>query len=73
MGSFGDGDHAKGDNPALNWVQLGIDRYNIACARRAAAAPLRLKLLVIVGITRPWYRWQERTAIQPYRPSSLSP
>src|SRR6266550_9160893 len=63
MGSFGDGDYSKGDNPALAWVQRGIDRHNATCANRASAAPLRLKLLALIGIRRPFDRWQEREPI----------
>ena len=68
MGSFGDGDYSKGDNPALGWVQRGIDRHNATCANRASAAPLRLKLLALIGIRRPFDRWQEREPIWPYYP-----
>lgn len=68
MGSFGDGDHGKGDNPALAWVKRAIDRHNAACANRAAAAPLRLKLLALIGVCRPFERWQEREPIWPHYP-----
>jgi hypothetical protein len=66
MGSFGDGDYGKADNPALSWVQRGIDRYNAATARRAAAAPIRLKLIAAIGLTGPYYKWQMREPLWPY-------
>jgi hypothetical protein len=66
MGSFGDGDHAKGENPALSWVQRGIDRHNAAAARRTAAAPFGLRLMAAIGITAPYYKWQMREPLWPY-------
>jgi hypothetical protein len=66
MGSFGEGDYSKADNPALNWVQRGIDRHNAACRRRAKAAPLRLRLLCLIGITRPYYEWQSHQHLSEY-------
>ncbi len=66
MGSFGDDNHSKADNPALSWVQRGIDRHNEACRHRAAAAPVRLKLLAVLGVRGPYYRWQERAPLWRY-------
>jgi hypothetical protein len=68
MGSFGDGNYSKSDNPGLAWVQRGIDRHNAACANRAAAAPLRLKLLAAIGFARPYEGWQAREPLHPYYP-----
>jgi hypothetical protein len=68
MGSFGEGDHGKSDNPGLSWVQRGIDQYNAATHRRAMAAPFRLKLLAFLGARGPYIRWQEREPLQPYYP-----
>ncbi len=59
MGSFGDGDWSKSENPALNWVQEGIDKFNDTCRRRAAAAPLWIKVLAHLDIQEPSYKWQQ--------------
>ncbi len=72
MGSFGEDDFSKGENPALSWVKQGINRYNDACSRRAAAAPLRLKLLSLIGIRKPLYNWQEREPIYAYMSPKIS-
>lgn len=73
MGSFGEGDYGKGENPALNWVQVGINRHNAACHDRAMAAPLRLKILAGLGFTKPYYRWQECQSLRHYYPRSIPP
>lgn len=69
MGSFGEGDHGKNDNPHLSWVDRGIQRHNAACRARAAATPLRLKILAALGITGPYFRWQEREPLYLYYPA----
>lgn len=66
MGSFGDGNHSKNDNPAMNWVKVICDDYNNACARRAAAAPLRLRLLAAIGLPGPHYKWQMTEPLYKY-------
>lgn len=58
MGSFGGGDHRKGENPELAWVQRGIDAHNEKCRQRAAAAPLWRKILAVARITGPYIQWQ---------------
>jgi hypothetical protein len=57
MGSFGD--HAKGENPELNWVREHQERWNRRCAMRAAAVPFWRKLLAWLGYSRPSVQWQE--------------
>lgn len=59
MGSFGDGNYSKGDNPALDWVIEGIDEFNAQCAARARAAPMWRKLLARLGYRRPHVQWQK--------------
>lgn len=58
MGSFGEDNYGKDENPALSWVQDGIDRFNERCRLRAGAAPWGLKLLALLGIRHPWEKWQ---------------
>lgn len=66
MGSFGEGNFSKSENPSLNWVQRGIDKHNRACRRRAAACPFRIKLLCLLKITKPYYDWQAREPLEKY-------
>ncbi len=68
MGSFGDDEYAKGENPELSWVQRGINRHNAAVRARFAAAPVRLRLLALFGIQRPLIAWQRREPLQRYYP-----
>ncbi len=59
MGSFGDGDWSKSENPALNWVKEGINKFNDRCDRRAAAAPWWTKILAYLGMPQLSYKWQQ--------------
>ncbi len=68
MGSFGDGNYSKSDNPALSWVQKGIDKYNAATHNRLLAAPFWLKFLLLCGISGPIYKWQAKEPLWPYYP-----
>jgi hypothetical protein len=66
MGSFGEGNHSKGDNPAMAWVQRHIEQHNEACRRRAAAVPRRYKLLAALGMPNRYYRWQRMESLRLY-------
>ncbi len=59
MGSFGDGNWSKDENPALNWVRDGINSFNDTCRRRAATAPWWIRVLAHLGIHQPSYQWQQ--------------
>lgn len=66
MGSFGEGNYSKADNPAMGWVTRHIEKHNAACARRAAAVPLRYKILAALGMPNRYYRWQKMESLRSY-------